>query len=88
MTLPRILIVDDEPDMVENCVRILKPAGYECLTTTDARRGLAMLESERPDLLLSDLKMPGVDGMELLHRAHELDAVQQLHTVDAGHLQI
>ncbi len=73
MTLPRVLIVDDEPDMVENCVRILKPAGYECLTTTDARRGLVMLESERPDLLLSDLKMPGVDGMELLHRAHELD---------------
>jgi len=71
--LPRVLIVDDEPDMVENCVRILKPAGYECLTTTDARRGLVMLESERPDLLLSDLKMPGVDGMELLHRAHELD---------------
>ncbi len=73
MILPRVLIVDDEPDMVENCVRILKPAGYECLTTTDARRGLVMLESERPDLLLSDLKMPGVDGMELLHRAHELD---------------
>ena len=73
MTLPRVLIVDDEPDMVENCVRILKPAGYECLTTTEARRGLAMLESERPDILLSDLKMPGVDGMELLHRAHELD---------------
>jgi DNA-binding NtrC family response regulator len=73
VTLPRVLIVDDEPDMVENCVRILKPAGYECLTTTDARRGLVMLESERPDLLLSDLKMPGVDGMELLHRAHELD---------------
>jgi len=73
VTLPRVLIVDDEPDMVENCVRILKPAGYECLTATDARRGLVMLESERPDLLLSDLKMPGVDGMELLHRAHELD---------------
>jgi DNA-binding NtrC family response regulator len=73
VTLPRVLIVDDEPDMVENCVRILKPVGYECLTTTDAHRGLVMLESERPDLLLSDLKMPGVDGMELLHRAHELD---------------
>jgi two-component system, NtrC family, response regulator HydG len=69
----RVLIVDDEPDMVENCARILRPAGHECLTTTDARRGLVMLESEHPDLLITDLKMPGVDGMELLRRARELD---------------
>ena len=70
----RVLIVDDEPDMVENCVRILERAGYDCLTTTDPRRGLAMLETERPDLLLTDLKMPEVDGMELLRRARELDS--------------
>ena len=73
MSRARVLIVDDEPDMVENCARILKPAGYECLVTTDARRALEILESEHPDLLLTDLKMPEVDGMELLHRAHELD---------------
>jgi DNA-binding NtrC family response regulator len=65
--------VDDEPDMVENCARILRRGGYEVLTTTDPRQGLAMLESERPDLLLTDLKMPEVDGMELLRRARELD---------------
>jgi two-component system response regulator HydG len=68
-----VLIVDDEPDMVENCARILGHAGYRCLTTTDARRALGMLESEHPDLLLTDLKMPEMDGMELLHRARELD---------------
>jgi len=70
----RVLIVDDEPDMVENCARILGRAGYECLTASDPRRGLTMLETERPDLLLTDLKMPEVDGMELLRRARELDA--------------
>jgi len=69
----RVLVVDDEPDMVENCSRILQRGGYEVLTATDPRRGLAMLESERPDLLLTDLKMPEVDGMELLRRARELD---------------
>jgi two-component system response regulator HydG len=69
----RVLVVDDEPDMVENCARILQRGGYEVLTATDPRRGLAMLESERPDLLLTDLKMPEVDGMELLRRARELD---------------
>jgi DNA-binding NtrC family response regulator len=68
-----VLIVDDEPDMVENCARILRRAGYHCLTATDPHRALALLESDSPDLLLTDLKMPGLDGMELLRRAHELD---------------
>jgi DNA-binding NtrC family response regulator len=69
----RILIVDDEPDMVENCARILGRASYDCLTATDGRRAIALLESERPDLLVTDLKMPEIDGMELLRRAHDLD---------------
>jgi len=73
MTPARILIVDDEPDMVENCVRILTRAGYQCLTAVDGVSGLAQLEAQLPDLLLTDLKMPGRDGMELLRRAHELD---------------
>ena len=74
MTTPRVLVVDDEPDMVENCARILKRAGYQCLTATDSQRGLALVEAERPDLVLTDLKMPGMDGIELLRRAHEIDS--------------
>jgi len=70
---PRVLIVDDEPDMVENCARILRRAGHRCLTATDPHRALSLLESERPDLLLTDLKMPEVDGLALLRRAKELD---------------
>jgi two-component system, NtrC family, response regulator HydG len=68
-----VLIVDDEPDMVENCARILRRAGYRCLTATDPHRALVLLESDAPDLLLTDLKMPGMDGMELLRRARDLD---------------
>ena len=69
-----VLIVDDEPDMVENCTRILRRAGYHCLSTTDPKRALALLESDHPDLLLTDLQMPHVNGLELMRRAHELDA--------------
>ncbi len=69
----RILIVDDEPDIVENCVRILRPSGHRCATATDPRRALELLETERPDVLVTDLKMPEIDGMALLRRAHELD---------------
>ena len=73
MTTRRVLVLDDEPDMVENCARILKRAGYQCLTSTDPHRALALVESERPDLLLTDLKMPGIDGLEVLRRAREMD---------------
>ena len=73
MSESRVLVVDDEPDMLENFTRILRRAGHRCLTASDAQRGLALVESERPDLLLTDLKMPGMDGMELLRRARELD---------------
>jgi len=73
VTSGRVLVVDDEPDMVENCARILKRAGHACVTATDGRQALQLFESDRPDLLLTDLKMPGVDGMDLLRQARELD---------------
>ncbi len=74
MSKGRVLIVDDEPDMLDNCSRILDKAGYECVTTSDPRKALGLLESERPDLLLTDLKMPGVDGLGLLRHAHHADS--------------
>jgi DNA-binding NtrC family response regulator len=83
MSAERILIVDDEPDMVENCARILRRAGYRCLSTTDPERAVALLEAERPDLLLTDLKMPGIDGLELLRRAREIDATLPVIVVTA-----
>jgi DNA-binding NtrC family response regulator len=69
----RVVIVDDEPDMLENCARILGRVGYQCFTTTEPDKALALLEEERADLLITDLKMPGMDGMALLKRARELD---------------
>jgi DNA-binding NtrC family response regulator len=69
----RILVVDDEPDMVENLVRLLRREGYRCLSATAAAKGVELLEAHRPDLLLTDMKMPELDGMELLRRAHALD---------------
>jgi DNA-binding NtrC family response regulator len=73
MTRARILIVDDDPDMVENCARILGRGQYQCLTATDSRHALELLATEHPDLLLTDLQMPDVDGMALLRRACDAD---------------
>jgi two-component system, NtrC family, response regulator HydG len=80
---PHILIVDDEPDMVDSCARILRRAGHHCSTTTDPHRALALLESGRPDLLLTDLKMPDIDGLALLRRARELDPLMPVVVITA-----
>jgi DNA-binding NtrC family response regulator len=73
MAHERILILDDEPDVAGSWVRILESSGYRCVATSQAEEALHVLESERPDLLLTDLRMPGVDGMEMLRRARQID---------------
>jgi DNA-binding NtrC family response regulator len=69
----RVLIVDDEPDVVANWARLLAREDYPCITATDGERALALLDQEHPDIVLTDLKMPRVDGMQILTRARELD---------------
>lgn len=62
----RILVVDDEEIVRISCERILSPAGYRVDVTPDGRKALQMLEQNKYDLVLSDLKMPHMDGMEVL----------------------
>ena len=62
----RILIVDDDEAVRQALRRSLEKAGYEIETAEDAFRALDLIESRRPDAVLLDLKMPGMDGMGLL----------------------
>jgi DNA-binding NtrC family response regulator len=69
----RVLIVDDEPDVVDNWARVLARDGHECVTATDGKHALDLLQAHHPEIVLTDLKMPGVDGMQVLAHALELD---------------
>jgi DNA-binding NtrC family response regulator len=69
----KILIVDDEPEALENCRRILSRLQYECLIEPNSLRAIDVLERERPGLVLTDLRMPGLDGIGILNAAKELD---------------
>jgi DNA-binding NtrC family response regulator len=69
----RILILDDESDVTRIWKRIIETANYECIATNDSREALKLLESQPPALFITDLKMPGMDGMEMLRRAQEIN---------------
>lgn len=62
---PRVLIVDDDPAMRMLCSINLQIEGLVVLEATDGRTGLARACSERPDLVLTDVTMPGLNGFEL-----------------------
>lgn len=63
-----VLVVDDEPDLLENCRRILLRAGYGCHVAENGTEGLKVLQRESPTLAFVDLRMPDMDGLELLGR--------------------
>jgi signal transduction histidine kinase/CheY-like chemotaxis protein len=68
----RILVVDDEPTVRRACVRALTRRGYEVYTVASASDALALMRGEPFDLLLTDIKMPGMDGLQLLRLAREI----------------
>ncbi len=66
MLSARVLIVDDEPGVVYLCQRLLERASFKVLTETDPSRALRVLEQEPIDLLLVDIRMPIMDGFQLI----------------------
>ena len=66
--LPKILIVDDEPNMLHMLSSILKQDGFEPRCAGSAQQALELAESDRFDFILSDVRMPGMDGIQLLER--------------------
>lgn len=68
---PRILLVDDEPDLVELLEYALKQEGMETITAFDGAEGLEKARSSHPDLIVLDIMMPRIDGVELTHLLRE-----------------
>jgi two-component system response regulator AtoC len=79
----KILIVDDEEDALENCRRILSRVPYTCVSTSNPSQALALLEREHPGLVLTDLRMPKMDGIEVLTAAKRADPNVQVVLVTA-----
>ncbi|OGN76470.1 MAG: DNA-binding response regulator [Chloroflexi bacterium GWB2_49_20] len=64
--MAKILVIDDEPSIINLVTAYLKPEGYEVYTATDGATGLKSARTFKPDLIVLDLMLPGMDGIELL----------------------
>jgi two-component system sensor histidine kinase/response regulator len=68
-----ILVIDDEDAMRDSCRQVLSKDGYMTETAEDGQSGLQKIREAKPDLVLIDLKMPGMGGMELLEKIGQID---------------
>lgn len=68
LTQAKILVIDDEPDLVSTIQCHLKWYHYEVITATDGKEGLEKAVNEKPDLILLDISMPVMNGHEMLER--------------------
>lgn len=68
---PRVMLVDDEANILSALRRLLRPLGYELSLANSGEEALAMLDEARPDLVISDMRMPGMQGAQLLATVRE-----------------
>ena len=68
MSQNKILVIDDEPGIINLVTAYLRPEGYQVYTAMDGNEGLQAARAYKPDLIVLDIMLPGIDGVELLTR--------------------
>lgn len=71
--MPRMVIVDDEPEVLEELAEVFGEYGYEIDIAHGGEEALRKVKEKRPHLMLLDIRMPGMDGIEVLRRVRKVD---------------
>jgi CheY-like chemotaxis protein len=69
--MKHILIIDDDPAILILFEEFLKSKGYATSAATNGKQGLEMLEQQKPDLIITDIMMPEMDGREMIHEVRQ-----------------
>lgn len=77
----QIVIVEDEPDILDVLSYNLKREGYEIATAQDGSRGLELIQNEKPKLVLLDLMLPGMDGLDVCRSLKSDDATKAIPVI-------
>ena len=74
----RVLVVDDEPDIRELVQHHLEIEGFEVLSAPDGEKGLFLIQNELPDLIILDLMLPGIDGLEVCRKLNNIESTSDI----------
>ena len=83
MAKRKILIVDDEPDFLEVMSTRLEANDYEVTTAANGEDALNYIKNNKPDAVLLDILMPGIDGLEVLRRIRKMDDSLPVYIITA-----
>ena len=72
--MAKILVIDDEPGIRNLLDTLLRRKGYDVILAESGQKGLDLFRRERPDVIVLDLKMPGMDGLSVLQQVRSLDS--------------
>lgn len=76
VTKGKVLIVDDAPDTLEIIQKLLNFEGYDVITAPTGEEGVKKVKEEKPDVVLMDINLPGIDGTEALRRVRKINPLQ------------
>jgi CheY-like chemotaxis protein len=79
--MAKILVVDDEPDIVRVVVKIMESRGHDVITAPDGFIALELIQEEKPDVVILDLNLPKMDGFEVCKRIKSDEATKDLPVV-------
>src|ERR1700693_767720 len=79
--MSRVVIVEDNPTNMTLAVFLLQSAGHTVLSATDAEAGLKLASGEQPDLILMDIQLPGMDGLEATALLKQGDATRAIPVI-------